>query len=683
MSVKESGEEMADKFLVIDGSSLIHRAFFALPPLMTKQGVHTGAVYGFCNMLVKLLGDIKPKWLAVAFDKSRKTFRTEMFADYKGQRKPTPSELSEQFPLARRLLEAMNITVLETDGYEADDIIGTFAVHAPQNAEIIIVTGDKDELQLLDDRVKVYFTKRGISDIKAYDVAAFAADYEGLSPKQLIDLKGLMGDSSDNIPGVPGVGTKTALKLICEYGTVEKVLENIAQISGKSLKEKLENNKDAALLSKKLATIFTEVPVDLDLDKYELKAMSDEARPLMQELEFRNLHERFQTILGGSDGTFDLFGESIGQENANIEIALLETAEQGKEFFALLQQKQEKVAFTAVCGGELPKIHFTAVEIFPRRLRATENLRSMIRETELSVKDLIYPLFVVPGTGVKNEIESLPGNYHWSLDRLPEVLQEISELGIPAVILFGIPSYKNAVGSSAWDAEEPVQQACRLIKNTYPELVVVTDACLCEYTEHGHCGVLENGCTVNNDETLPLLAKIAVSHAQAGADVIAPSNMMDGYVKVMREALDEAGFSNVSLMAYSAKYASAYYGPFRAAADSTPSAGDRKGYQMDPGNSDEALREVALDIEEGADIVMVKPALAFMDIISRVKETFNRPLCVYNVSGEYAMVKAAAAKGWIDEQRIVMETMLGFKRAGAKMIITYHALDVAKWLLGK
>ena len=364
MSVKESGEEMADKFLVIDGSSLIHRAFFALPPLMTKQGVHTGAVYGFCNMLVKLLGDVKPKWLAVAFDKSRKTFRTEMFADYKGQRKPTPSELSEQFPLARRLLEAMNITVLETDGYEADDIIGTFAVHAPQNAEIIIVTGDKDELQLLDDRVKVYFTKRGISDIKAYDVAAFAADYEGLSPKQLIDLKGLMGDSSDNIPGVPGVGPKTALKLICEYGTVEKVLENIAQISGKSLKEKLENNKDAALLSKKLATIFTEVPVDLDLDKYELKAMSDEARPLMQELEFRNLHERFQTILGGSDGTFDLFGESIGQENANIEIALLETAEQGKEFFALLQQKQEKVAFTAVCGGELPKIHFTAVEIF-------------------------------------------------------------------------------------------------------------------------------------------------------------------------------------------------------------------------------------------------------------------------------------------------------------------------------
>ena len=294
-------------------------------------------------MLVKLLGDVKPKWLAVAFDKSRKTFRTEMFADYKGQRKPTPSELSEQFPLARRLLEAMNITVLETDGYEADDIIGTFAVHAPQNAEIIIVTGDKDELQVfLDDRVKVYFTKRGISDIKAYDVAAFAADYEGLSPKQLIDLKGLMGDSSDNIPGVPGVGPKTALKLICEYGTVEKVLENIAQISGKSLKEKLENNKDAALLSKKLATIFTEVPVDLDLDKYELKAMSDEARPLMQELEFRNLHERFQTILGGSDGTFDLFGEKYRSGKRQYRNRAFRNSRTGQRIFCVIAAKAGK-----------------------------------------------------------------------------------------------------------------------------------------------------------------------------------------------------------------------------------------------------------------------------------------------------------------------------------------------------
>lgn len=361
---EESGEKMADKFLVIDGSSLIHRAFFALPPLTTKQGVNTGAVYGFCNMLAKLLGDVKPKWLAVAFDKSRKTFRTELFADYKGQRKPTPSELSEQFPLARRLLEAMNITVLETDGYEADDIIGTFAVHTPKEAEIIIVTGDKDELQLLDERVKVYFTKRGISDIKTYDVAAFAEDYEGLEPKQLIDLKGLMGDSSDNIPGVPGVGPKTALKLIGEYGSVENVLENIDQISGKSLKEKLADNKEAALLSKKLATIFTEVPVELELDKYELKSMSDAARPLMQELEFRNLHERFQTILGGSDGTFDLFGESVSVEAVSVATEVLETAEQGEAFFASLRQNQAVIPFMATCGGELPQLHFTAVEIF-------------------------------------------------------------------------------------------------------------------------------------------------------------------------------------------------------------------------------------------------------------------------------------------------------------------------------
>ena len=230
----------------------------------------------------------------------------------------------------------------------------------------------------------------------------------------------------------------------------------------------------------------------------------------------------------------------------------------------------------------------------PRRTRATENLRAMIRETEVSVKDLIYPLFVVPGENVKHEIESLPGNYHWSLDRVMECVDEVVELGIPAVLLFGVPSYKDAVGSSGWDMNEPVQQACKLIKAKYPELVIITDVCLCEYTEHGHCGVLQNGCTVNNDETLPLLAKVAVSHAQAGADMIAPSNMMDGYVKAIREALDAAGFNHIPIMAYSAKFASAYYGPFRAAADSAPSAGDRKGYQMDPANSDEALREVAL-----------------------------------------------------------------------------------------
>jgi len=316
----------------------------------------------------------------------------------------------------------------------------------------------------------------------------------------------------------------------------------------------------------------------------------------------------------------------------------------------------------------------------PRRLRATENLRSMIRENSLSVKDLIFPLFVVPGTNIKNEITTLPGNYQYSVDKAVEAVAEVVTLGIPAVLLFGLPSYKDAIGSSAWDDNEPVQKATKAIKIKYPELVVITDACLCEYTTHGHCGVLENGCTVNNDETLPLLAKIAVSHARCGADMVAPSNMMDGHIKVMRLAMDEAGYSKVALMAYSAKFASAYYGPFRAAADSAPSAGDRKGYQMDPANSDEALREVALDIEEGADIVMVKPAMAYLDVVSRVAATFNRPLCVYNVSGEYAMVKAAAQNGWIDEKRIVLETLTGFKRAGAKMIITYHALDAARWL---
>ncbi|MEG0831441.1 MAG: porphobilinogen synthase [Acidaminococcaceae bacterium] len=316
----------------------------------------------------------------------------------------------------------------------------------------------------------------------------------------------------------------------------------------------------------------------------------------------------------------------------------------------------------------------------PRRLRATANLRSMICETTLSPHDLIYPLFVVPGTGIKNEIETLAGNYQYSVDLVLEAVDEVVNLGIPAIILFGLPSYKDELGSSAWDDKEPVQMATKLIKAKYPELVIIADACLCEYTSHGHCGVLENGCTVNNDETLPLLAKIAVSQARCGADIIAPSNMMDGYVTVMRSALDEAGFTQVAIMAYSAKFASAYYGPFRAAADSTPSAGDRKGYQMDPANGDEALREVELDIEEGADIVMVKPALAYLDVVARVSQTFNRPLCVYNVSGEFAMVKAAAQKGWIDEKRIVLETLTGFKRAGAKMIITYHALEAARWL---
>lgn len=320
----------------------------------------------------------------------------------------------------------------------------------------------------------------------------------------------------------------------------------------------------------------------------------------------------------------------------------------------------------------------------PRRLRATENLRSMVRETALTTSDLIFPLFVVPGTDIKTEIETLKNNYHWSVDRLMEAVDEAVALGIPAVLLFGLPSYKDAEGSSAWDDSQPVQRASQAIKAKYPELTVIADACFCEYTSHGHCGILTaDGTSVDNDRTLRNLSKLAVSLARCGADIIAPSNMMDGYVATMRGALDDAGYTHVAIMAYSAKFASAYYGPFRAAADSTPGKGDRKGYQMDPGNSDEALREIALDIEEGADIIMVKPALAYQDVTRRARETFNRPLCVYNVSGEYAMVKAAAEKGWIDEKRIVMETMLSFKRAGAKMIITYHALDVARWLTEK
>ena len=351
---------MADKFLVIDGSSLIHRAFFALPPLMNRQGVHTGAVYGLCNMLLKLLEDVKPKYMAVAFDKSRKTFRTEMFADYKGQRKPTPSELSEQFPLAAKVLESMNIRVLEMDNYEADDIIGTFAVHAPQDVEVIIVTGDRDELQLLDKRTKVFYTKRGISDIQIFDEAEFAANYEGLTPKQLIDLKGLMGDTSDNIPGVPGVGPKTAIKLIKEYGSVENVLENTANVSGKSLQTKLADNKESALLSKKLATIFTDVPVELAMENYQLQSMKDEARGIMQDLEFRNMYDRFAAVLNGEDVGFGLFGDFVEEQPAAVEPVI--TDEDAEKLFALTA-KNELTCFTAISGGTLPELYFTNVEI--------------------------------------------------------------------------------------------------------------------------------------------------------------------------------------------------------------------------------------------------------------------------------------------------------------------------------
>ena len=352
---------MADKFLVIDGSSLIHRAFFALPPLMTKQGLHTGAVYGLCNMLLKLLGDLQPAYMAVAFDKSRKTFRTELYEDYKGQRKPTPSELSEQFPLAMKVLGTMGIPTLELDNYEADDIIGTFAVHAPEDVEVIIVTGDRDELQLVDTRTKVYYTKRGISDIQIFDEAEFAANYEGLVPKQLIELKGLMGDASDNIPGVPGVGPKTALKLIKEYGDVETVLENIDKVSGKALKAKLADNKESALLSKKLATICTEAPVDTDIAKYALAPLREEARTLMQDLEFRNMYDRFASVLGGAQHSFDLFGETVEQESAPTEHVTLPA--QAAQLFAALKACNEAVPVAVTVSGQLPELYFSRAEL--------------------------------------------------------------------------------------------------------------------------------------------------------------------------------------------------------------------------------------------------------------------------------------------------------------------------------
>ena len=316
---------MADKFLIIDGSSLIHRAFFALPPLTTRKGQHIGAVYGFLRMFHKLLQDVKPRWVAAAFDKSRKTFRTNLYADYKGQRKPTPPELKEQFPLCMEVLQSMGIAALELDDYEADDIIGTFAKKADPGVEVYIVTGDRDELQLIDDRTRVMYTKKGISDIKLYDKTSFAEDYEGLVPLQLIDLKGLMGDTSDNIPGVPGVGPKTALKLIGEYGSVEKVLENIDAIKGKSLKEKLAGNKEKALLSKELATIYTEVPgLDLRLDAYALKPLEEKARQLLADLEFRGFFNQFGQIMGvaaGTGGTNAVAGAGSGAAFGNATAA--------------------------------------------------------------------------------------------------------------------------------------------------------------------------------------------------------------------------------------------------------------------------------------------------------------------------------------------------------------------------
>ncbi|HEX5564207.1 MAG TPA: porphobilinogen synthase [Sporosarcina sp.] len=317
-----------------------------------------------------------------------------------------------------------------------------------------------------------------------------------------------------------------------------------------------------------------------------------------------------------------------------------------------------------------------------RRLRNSATLRSMVRETILQKEDFIYPLFIIEGENVKNEISSMPGIYQLSLDRLMEEVDEVVSLGIPSVILFGIPAVKDATGTGAFDDEGIVQRATRLIKGNHPDLVVIADTCLCEYTDHGHCGVV-HGSDVLNDPSLELLAKTAVSQAKAGADIIAPSNMMDGFVVAIRQALDEEGFENVPIMSYAVKYASAYYGPFRDAAESAPQFGDRKTYQMDPANRMEALREAESDVMEGADFLIVKPALSYLDIMRDVKNNVLLPVVAYNVSGEYSMVKAAAQNGWINEKEIVLETLTSMKRAGADLIMTYHAKDAARWLEGK
>ncbi len=315
----------------------------------------------------------------------------------------------------------------------------------------------------------------------------------------------------------------------------------------------------------------------------------------------------------------------------------------------------------------------------PRRMRRTENLRRMIRETRLSPDDFVYPLFVVPGSGVKKEIKSLPGQFNLSVDKAVDEAAMAADLGIPGVILFGVPERKDSVGSEAWKDGGVIQKAIRAIKKARPELIVMADACFCEYTDHGHCGVLHDG-ELDNDASLENLARTAVSYAKAGVDIVAPSGMLDGFVGACRESLDEDGFEQVAILAYSAKYASGYYGPFRDAVDSAPQEGDRRGHQMDPGNVAEALREIHMDVAEGADIVMVKPALAYLDVIRAVSDEVNMPIAAYNVSGEYAMIEAAAANGWIDKDRVVMETLVGIRRAGADMIISYHAPYACKLL---
>ncbi len=314
-----------------------------------------------------------------------------------------------------------------------------------------------------------------------------------------------------------------------------------------------------------------------------------------------------------------------------------------------------------------------------RRTRQNEKLRGLVRETHLNVEQLIYPLFIAEGLKEPNEVASMPGVMQWPLEQLGREVERVASLGIPAVLLFGLPEQKDEVGSEAYNPQGIIQQAIRRIKAATPDMLVITDVCLCEYTSHGHCGVIKNG-SVQNDESLTLLAQMALTHAEAGADIVAPSDMMDGRVGAIRHTLDEHGLSGTPIMAYSAKFASGFYGPFREAAGSAPQFGDRRAYQMDPANAREALREIDLDIAEGADIVMVKPAMAYMDVIRRVRDHCDLPIAAYNVSGEYAMIKAAAHNGWIDERRIVMEVLTGIRRAGADMIITYFAPDVARWL---
>lgn len=315
----------------------------------------------------------------------------------------------------------------------------------------------------------------------------------------------------------------------------------------------------------------------------------------------------------------------------------------------------------------------------PRRLRQNDAIRALVRETELNVHDLIYPIFVMHGMNTQEGIQSMPGIYRYSVDRLMEEVEDIVKLGIPGILIFGLPEHKDAVGSEAYADDGVVQEAVKAIKGQFPSLLVITDVCLCEYTDHGHCGIVKYG-IVDNDASAELIARTALSHARAGADIVAPSDMMDGRIGAVRKALDQNGYQHISIMAYSAKYASAFYGPFREAAQSAPQFGDRRSYQMDPANAREALREVKLDIQEGADVVMVKPALSYLDIIHAVRQRFDVPLAAYNVSGEYAMIKAASANGWMDEHNAALEALTSIKRAGADIIITYFAKDVAKWL---